>query len=79
MVLKEDLKRITLSQIVVDIDGDSVFLRCGLGLSNCSEDHPCPVHEKFKFVKQDLAFMLENTTLEELSIGIKKGTTFLKY
>ena len=79
MVLKEDLKRITLSQIVVAIDGDSVFLRCGLGLSNCSEDHPCPVHEKFKFVKQDLAFMLENTTLEELSIGIKKGTTFLKY
>lgn len=79
MVLKEDLKRITLSQIVVAIDGNSVFLRCGLGLSNCSEDHPCPVHEKFKFVKQDLAFMLENTTLEEVSIGIKKGTTFLKY
>jgi Rrf2 family iron-sulfur cluster assembly transcriptional regulator len=79
MVLKEDLKRITLSQIVVAIDGDSVFLRCGLGLSNCSEDHPCPVHEKFKFVKQDLAFMLENTTLEELSTGIKKGITFLKY
>jgi Rrf2 family protein len=79
MVLKEDLKRITLSQIVVAIDGDSVFLRCGLGLSNCSEDHPCPVHEKFKFVKQDLAFMLENTTLEEVSVGIKKGTTFLKY
>ena len=79
MVLKEDLKRITLSQIVVAIDGDSVFLRCGLGLSNCSEDHPCPVHEKFKFIKQDLTFMLENTTLEEVSIGIKKGITFLKY
>ena len=79
MVLKEDLKRITLSQIVVAIDGDSVFLRCGLGLSNCSEEHPCPVHEKFKFVKQDLAFMLENTTLEELSRGIIKGITFLKY
>ncbi|WP_396137487.1 RrF2 family transcriptional regulator [Flavobacterium sp.] len=79
LVLKEDLALITLSKIVVAIDGDSVFLRCGLGLSNCSEDHPCPVHEKFKFVKQDLAFMLENTTLEELATGIKKGTTFLKY
>lgn len=79
LVLKEDLALITLSKIVVAIDGDSVFLRCGLGLSNCSEDHPCPIHEKFKFVKQDLAFMLENTTLEEVSIGIKKGITFLKY
>ena len=79
MVLKEDLALITLSKIVVAIDGDSVFLRCGLGLSNCSEDHPCPIHEKFKFVKQDLAFMLENTTLEELASGIKTGYTFLKY
>ena len=79
MILKDDLKSISLSDIVMAIDGDSVFLRCGLGLSNCSEDHPCPVHEKFKFVKKDLIYMLEHTTLEELSLGIKKGQTFLKY
>lgn len=79
MIFKEDLKLITLSKIVIAIDGDSVFLRCGLGLINCSEDHPCPVHEKFKFVKRDLIYMLENTTLEELTTGIKKGITFLKY
>ena len=79
MILKDDLKNIKLSDIVIAIDGDSVFLRCGLGLSNCSEDHPCPVHEKFKFVKKDLIYMLEHTTLEELSLGIKKGQTFLKY
>lgn len=79
MILKDDLKSISLSDIVMAIDGDSVFLRCGLGLSNCSEEHPCPVHEKFKFVKKDLIYMLEHTTLEELSLGIKKGQTFLKY
>ncbi|MDD3004116.1 Rrf2 family transcriptional regulator [Flavobacterium sp.] len=79
MILREDLKNIKLLDIVVAIDGNSVFLRCGLGLSNCSEDHPCPVHEKFKFIKKDLAYMLEHTTLEELSFGIKKGWTFLKY
>lgn len=79
MILKDELKSIKLVNIVNAIDGDSVFLRCGLGLSNCSEEHPCPVHEKFKFVKKDLIYMLENTTLEELSLGIKKGQTFLKY
>lgn len=79
MILKDELKSIKLVNIVNAIDGDSVFLRCGLGLSNCSEDHPCPIHEKFKFVKQDLAFMLENITLEELASGIKTGYTFLKY
>lgn len=78
-ILKESLNKITLLNIVSAIDGDSVFLKCGLGLSNCSEDHPCPVHEKFKFVKKDLIFMLENTTLQELTLGIKRGETFLKY
>ena len=71
MILKNDLKNLKLSDIVIAIDGNSVFLKCGLGLSNCSEDHPCPVHEKFKFVKKDLIFMLENTNLEELTVGIK--------
>ena len=52
MILKNDLKNLKLSDIVIAIDGNSVFLKCGLGLSNCSEDHPCPVHEKFKFVKK---------------------------
>ena len=60
MILKDELKSIKLVNIVNAIDGDSVFLRCGLGLSNCSEEHPCPVHEKFKFVKKDLIYMLEN-------------------
>lgn len=79
IISREELKNINLYDIVKAIEGDSVFLRCGLGLSNCSEDYPCPVHEKFKHVKKDLIFMLENTSLEELSLGIKKGTTFLKY
>ena len=38
MILKDELKSIKLVNIVNAIDGDSVFLRCGLGLSNCSEE-----------------------------------------
>jgi len=70
------MSQITLSQIVSALDGDAVFKGCGLGLHNCSEDHPCPVHEKFKSIRNELAFMLENTNLEELASGIKSGDTF---
>lgn len=76
---KETLSQIKLIQIVSAIDGDRVFTGCGLGLTQCSEDHPCPVHEKFKAIRNELAFMLENTNLEELAIGIKSGDTFLRY
>lgn len=76
---KETMSQIKLAQIVTAIDGDSVFTGCGLGLSQCSEDHPCPVHDKFKSIRNELAFMLENTNLEELALGIKSGDTFLRY
>jgi Rrf2 family iron-sulfur cluster assembly transcriptional regulator len=76
---KETMSEIKLSHIVTALDGDSVFTGCGLGLSQCSEVHPCPVHEKFKSIRNELAFMLENTNLEELALGIKTGDTFLRY
>ena len=76
---RETMSEIKLAQIVDALEGDRVFTGCGLGLSNCSDDHPCPMHEKFKSIRNELAFMLENTNLEELAIGIKPGDTFLRY
>ena len=75
------LRRISstfLVQIVDAIDGDNVFRGCGLGLKQCDENHPCPVHDKFKSIRDELAQMLHTTNLEELALGIKSGETFLK-
>ena len=75
---KENMSKIKLSQIVSAIDGDSIFNGCGLGLKKCSENHPCPVHDKFKAIREALKDMLENTSVYELSIGLTSGLTFLK-
>ena len=76
---RETMREVKLAQIVNALEGDRVFTGCGLGLAHCSEDHPCPMHEKFKSIRNELAFMLENTNLEELAMGIKTGDTFLRY
>jgi len=76
---RETMREVKLAQIVNALEGDRVFTGCGLGLTNCSDDHPCPMHEKFKSIRTELAYMLENTNLEELAMGIKSGDTFLKY
>lgn len=75
---KELLHSIKLLQIVNAIDGDTIYKGCGLGLHECSEVHPCPAHNKFKVIREELLLMLENTTLQELASGIKSGITFLK-
>ncbi len=75
---KDSISLVKLSQIVNAIDGDSIYNGCGLGLKTCDENHPCPVHDKFKGVRDELKYMLENTSLEELALNIKSGASFLK-
>jgi len=75
---KDKIATTKLSEIVYAIDGDGIYKGCGLGLHTCNENHPCPVHDKFKVVREELREMLENTTLEQLAIDIKAGVSFLK-
>ncbi|MGF7232036.1 RrF2 family transcriptional regulator [Arachidicoccus sp.] len=72
------LEKIKLSHIVNAIDGDEIYKGCGLGLDVCNEAKPCPVHYKFKAVREGLKTMLETTSIKELSTGLNEGLTFLK-
>jgi Rrf2 family iron-sulfur cluster assembly transcriptional regulator len=73
------LKKIKFIEIIEALECDSIISGCGLGLKDCSEDHPCPVHDQFKHIKASIIEMLNNTTLEDLASGIQKGNTFLRY
>ena len=74
----ERMADIRLSHIVAAIDGDSVYKGCGLGLKECSEKNPCPLHHQFKEVREGLRKMLETTSIYELSQGLKNGLSFLR-
>ncbi|WP_338358766.1 Rrf2 family transcriptional regulator [Yeosuana marina] len=75
---KTRIDSIKLSQIVKAIDGDKIYIGCGLGLETCNENHPCPVHDKFKTIRDELKYMLEHTSLQELALSIKAGNSFFK-
>lgn len=71
-------KAVTLGKIVFAIDGDSIYMGCGLGLPECSDTNPCPVHHRFKSVRDGLRNMLENTNIEDLTPDLINGLVFLK-
>ena len=64
--------------IVHAIDGDDIYVGCGLGLKECNANQPCPLHDKFVDIRTDLKNMLENTSLYELATGLEVGLTYLK-
>ena len=74
----DKMDKIKLSTIVFAIDGDSIYNGCGLGLKKCNEKMPCPVHDQFKIVRDELKKMLDSTTIKTLAVNLDKKLTFLK-
>lgn len=77
-ISRERLDEIKLIDIVSSLDGDAVFVGCGLGLRECNAEMPCPVHDKFKEIRDNLKKMLSDTSIYELATGLEVGLTFLK-
>lgn len=75
---KKHMDGIKLSDIVKTIDGDEIYKGCGLGLKACNALKPCPVHEKFAKVREELRLMLEGTSLYELATNLDMELSYLK-
>jgi Rrf2 family protein len=67
-----------LIEIVKAVDGDGLFYGCGLGLKECSEENPCPLHEGFKDIRNQLLQLLSNTTIGEFNKELYEGIISLK-
>lgn len=65
-------KNISLFNIVEAIDGESYRTECVLGFSDCSKGNPCPVHDKWKDLRDGIVDLMKKKTLEELANEIKK-------
>ncbi len=74
---KHDLKN-SIADIVKAIDGDSIYSDCVLGLKECSEASPCPVHFEFKEIKKNLIKMIEKNTIADFNSKLDSGKFYLK-
>ncbi|WP_336514135.1 RrF2 family transcriptional regulator [Pollutibacter soli] len=63
--------------IVEAIDGKNVFKECGLGLSRCSSTHPCPIHNEFKIVRDQLQALFLQKKIIDLCENVNLGLAHL--
>lgn len=75
--LTQENLEISLLEVVFTLDGSGYFTECGLGLTQCSEDHPCPIHDDFKKSRDHLKSTLEGKTILELANDIKANNLIL--
>lgn len=71
------MKEVKMIDIVSAIDGDTIFNGCALGLHECSDIYPCPMHDHFLEVKLKLKKMLSTSSIYDLAQALKSGKTVL--
>ena len=71
--LTEQEKKQNLITIVVAIDGMARFEECSMGLRECSNEHPCPLHFGIKSLRQNIIDQLTNTSLDDFANKLKAG------
>ena len=63
----ENQSNLTLYKVILVMEGDSAFTRCGVGLKNCSDTQPCPLHKEYSTLREGLLRLSRSETIESLS------------
>ncbi len=58
---------ISFMDVVEAIDGKALLEDCALSLPGCGILKPCPMHDQWSVMKQEISAMLNDATLEKLA------------
>lgn len=70
-------KNETVMQIIEVIDGKKRMETCLLGLEDCNEKKPCPIHSFISPSRSKMITLLENKTINDLAKDLELNKTFL--
>jgi Rrf2 family protein len=71
--LREGAEKTDLMQILALTEGPRFTEDCLLGLKVCSDETACPMHAKWKPIKQKVVALLSEQTLEKLAAAVVSG------
>jgi Rrf2 family protein len=70
-------RQFPLIAVLGAFDEDTVLKKCVLGLKECSEAKPCPMHRQYKLIKQQLIRLFESKVIDDLSSDLDKGIFYI--
>ena len=77
--LKRNPEDLYLKDIVEITDGPSILERCGIGLKECSDKSPCPIHFDYQVVKDKIREVLQSKSLKDLIKDVESGKSIVAY
>lgn len=72
-----DKSDLTLYKVIILLEGDTCFTKCGFGLKNCSNSNPCPLHDRYINVRDGFLEIAQTETIQSVSQKIIDGKAVL--
>ena len=75
--LTESNRNNPLIKVVYLFDGEEPFKSCVLGLKQCDESKPCPLHEKISPYRWSLLTAMEFNTIQDFADDLGRHRSYL--
>lgn len=63
----KDKMDLPLKEVILVIEGNKIFDKCGFGLAKCDCENPCPVHDKYEPIRNAINELVDNETIQSLA------------
>jgi len=74
---KDNQSDLSLYDVILVLEGDRLFTKCGFGLKNCSETKPCPMHDGYMHLRDGLIDLAKNETIATMAQKVLDGAAVL--
>lgn len=64
--------------VLVTMNEDERLTKCVIGLNECSDRKPCPMHNQYKSIKQQLAELFKDKAIKDLAKETGKKKIFIR-
>ena len=72
--LAKPAEQVDLFELVVAIEGESLWTNCVLGLNACVDEQPCPLHNDWVRIREEIRRMLQGKTLADIAARVREGS-----
>ena len=73
----ESSKPLTLYEIIMAVEGDEYFSKCGLGLKQCDSSNPCPMHDNYSEIRKAFFQLANKQTIQSLAEKVNQHKAVL--
>jgi Rrf2 family protein len=75
--LTKEAKKLPARAILEAVNEDDLFRGCVLGLQECSEVKPCPMHSEYKKIRKKLNELFESKSIQNLADETDKENIYI--